>query len=136
MARSRRGRSGPGLEGIFAADVQVFRFYPDGTVLDVLVKPPPSPRDAVAVDRWLRPGDAPRGVHTTRYTRHGHRIAFTTRDHLSGAPVPVRGTWSKGNLRLTLTRAGRRGAETLFRRLDGGAPDAERPYSDGGGPES
>ncbi|MFE3462027.1 hypothetical protein ACFXKD_31170 [Nocardiopsis aegyptia] len=124
MARSRRGRRDLGLVGIFAAGVQVFRFYPDGTVLDVLVKPPPDTRDAVAIDRWLRPGEAPAGVHTTRYTRRGHRISFTTRSHLGGAPISVSGTWSKGALRLTLTGDGRTGTQTPFRRLDDGGPES------------
>ncbi|NUK87835.1 hypothetical protein [Streptomyces lunaelactis] len=44
MTSTRRHRErSSSLSGIFAAHLQVFRFYRDGTVLDVLVRPAPQP---------------------------------------------------------------------------------------------
>ncbi|WP_147472844.1 hypothetical protein [Streptomyces triticirhizae] len=127
MPSTRRGHGrGQGLgrrprvEGIFASDIQVFRFYPDGTVLDVLVKPAPGPNQAAAIERWLRPGTAPRGVHRSTYTVDGRRLSFTTRSHVKEARVTVQGVWHGGELVLDLTGGGRTEKARRFRRLDTG----------------
>ncbi|MEU6711844.1 hypothetical protein ABZ897_10255 [Nonomuraea sp. NPDC046802] len=106
MAR-QRDRSRP--SGIYAAGLQVFRFYPDGVVLDVLVKPSPGPDEGQAVAAWLH-RDAPtplNGVHVARYTLFEGVISFTTRSHFHNGVVDVRGSWSRGRLTLDLRDAGR-----------------------------
>ncbi len=116
-----RGRSRR-IEGIFAADVQVFRFYPDGTVLDVLVKPAPGPDQAAAIERWLRPDTAPRGTHSSTYTLRGKQLSFTTRGHFDDARVTVQGTWRQDELVLDMAGGGRTLKALRFRRLDVGRP--------------
>jgi hypothetical protein len=90
--------------GIYAAGEQVFRFYTDGTVLDVRVRPAPQPDDAEAIAHWLRRENPLQGMYMARYEQHGARIAFTTLSHLSGDEVKVEGTWV--NSRLTLRSTG------------------------------
>ncbi|MFC4562816.1 hypothetical protein ACFO4E_13195 [Nocardiopsis mangrovi] len=125
MAR-RSGRRVPALVGIFAEGVQVFRFYADGTVLDVLVEPAPGPRSGAVIARWLRREAPGPGVHSARYEQRGRDIAFTTRGHVGRGDIAVRGTWVDG--RLTLSRAGEGWAvgPRLYTRLDG-ASGATRP---------
>ncbi|SDN58161.1 hypothetical protein [Streptomyces wuyuanensis] len=70
MSRRNRHRGPVPLSGIFSADVQVFRFYRDGTVLDVLVRPAPRPENAAANATWLRREVPIPGVRTARYEQH------------------------------------------------------------------
>jgi hypothetical protein len=116
---SKRARKQAGLSGIFAADVQVFRFYPDGTLLDVLIKPAPGPSQGEVIERWLRPESPPRGVHTTSYKLDGRRVSFTTRGHLKDEKITALGTWVKGVLTLDLTGQGWQRKGVQFTRLDG-----------------
>jgi hypothetical protein len=111
---TRRGRV---PNGIFAADVQVFRFYPDGTVLDVLVKPAPRPAQGALIASWLRPDNRLRGVHETRYGRAGRRISFSTEDHVHGGSVEVTGTCHGDELILDLRSRGRTLRDVRFRRI-------------------
>ncbi|MFC4007888.1 hypothetical protein ACFOY2_11680 [Nonomuraea purpurea] len=106
MAR-QRGRSRP--SGIYAAGPQVFRFYPDGVVLDVLVKPPPGPDEGQAVAAWLhRDAPAPlNGVHVARYDFSEGAISFTTRSHFHNGVIDLRGSWRRDYLTLDLRDAGR-----------------------------
>ncbi|MER6569009.1 hypothetical protein ABT288_23205 [Streptomyces sp. NPDC001093] len=106
------------MSGIFAADLQVFRFYEDGTVLDVLVRPAPRPEDAEALARWLRRETPISGVHTAHFEQRGARIAFTTRGHLRPEEIRVRGTWSHGRLTLGLAGSGWEIKPQHFSRLD------------------
>lgn len=115
--RNGSRRAAP-LSGIFASDLQVFRFYEDGTVLDVLVRPAPRPEDAEALARWLRREKPLSGVHTAHFEQRGARIAFTTRGHLRPEEIKVRGTWSHGRLTLGLTGVGWKIEPQLFSRLD------------------
>ncbi len=117
---SARRRRSTGLSGIFAADLQVFRFYRDGTVLDVLVRPAPGPRDAEDIARWLRREDPVAGVRTAHYEMQGRRVALTTRSHLRDEDVTVRGTWVNGSLSLSSTGPGWTTGPQDFVRLDGG----------------
>ncbi|MFG3309183.1 hypothetical protein [Streptomyces wuyuanensis] len=118
MSRRNRRRRPVPLSGIFSADVQVFRFHPDGTVLDVLVRPAPRPENAGAIATWLRREVRTPGVHTARYEQHGVHVAFTTRGHVRDEEIEVRGTWSKGQLTLGLARRGRETTPRRFARLD------------------
>ncbi|MBA8949415.1 hypothetical protein ACFQU9_28580 [Actinomadura namibiensis] len=104
-------------QGIFAADVRVFRLYPDGTVLDVLVKPAPGPAEAALIATWLVPDPLPAGVHATRYTRDGRHIGFSTRDRIHGTDVEVTGTYRGDALLLDLRSPGRTLRQVRFRRL-------------------
>ncbi|MFF4747311.1 hypothetical protein QRN89_20155 [Streptomyces chengbuensis] len=117
MTRRNRRQRPVRLSGIFSADVQVFRFYPDGTVLDVLVRPAPRPENAATIATWLRRELPTPGVHTARYEQHGERVAFT-RGHLRDEEIEVRGTWSEGRLALGLAGRGRGLAPRRFARLD------------------
>lgn len=77
MGRQRaRNRARP-LSGVFAADTQVFRFYPDGTVLDVLVRPAPGHSDGETIARWLRRDNPLRGVHAVPDEQYGKHHART-----------------------------------------------------------
>ncbi|MGX1882628.1 hypothetical protein [Streptomyces sp. NPDC055287] len=118
MKRSRRGPRHPAPHGIFAAGVQVFRLYPDGTVLDVLVKPAPGHADGAAVARWLRREEVVPGVHTARYERQGAAISFTTRSHVRNEDIAVRGTWADGRLTLGMAGSCWKTAPRTFIRLD------------------
>lgn len=90
------------LSGIFAADVQVFRFFPDCTVLDVLVKPAPGSEVGETIAGWLRK-DAPiAGVHVSRYVIQRHNVSFTSRSHWGDWPVEVQGSWSGRSLTLNV----------------------------------
>ncbi|HWD80693.1 MAG TPA: hypothetical protein VG497_17490 [Kribbella sp.] len=108
MTDSRRGRV---PRGIYSAGEQVFRFAPDGVVLDVLVKPAPTAGQGPQLASWLRPGLS--GVHETTYVRTGRRISFSTVDHFTGAPVAVTGSCHGDELVLDL--GGRR--DVRFRRI-------------------
>jgi hypothetical protein len=99
--------------------VQVFRFYPDGTVLDVLVRPAPAPGDARALAHWLRRESPRPGVHPARYTLRGSRLAFTTRGHLRDEEITVHGTWAAGRLTLSATGPGWGTGPRPFTRLHG-----------------
>ncbi|WP_049557855.1 hypothetical protein [Nonomuraea sp. SBT364] len=78
--------------------MQVFRFYPDGVVLDVLVKPAPGPAEGRLVETWLRRDPLLGGVHLARYELSGGVVTFTARGHLRDEAVEVRGRWSGGRL--------------------------------------
>ncbi|WP_336208565.1 hypothetical protein [Nonomuraea sp. LPB2021202275-12-8] len=115
MAR-KAGRARP--SGIYAAEEQVFRFYPDGVVLDVLVKPSPGPAEGQAVATWLhREAEPLGGVHLARYEISDGSISFTTRSHFRDESVEVRGSWSAGRLVLALREAGRWRTERDFPRI-------------------
>jgi hypothetical protein len=103
--------------GIFGADQQVFRFYPDGTVLDVLVKPAPGPAQGALIASWLCPDNRLRGVHKTRYRRAGRRISFSAEDHIHGGAVEVTGTCHGDELILDLRSRGRTLRDVRFRRI-------------------
>jgi hypothetical protein len=113
-------------DGIFAADVQVFRFYPDGTVLDVLVKPAPGLAEGPQIASWLRRENRLAGVHETRYRRIARRISFSAEDHVHGGSVEVSGTCRGDELTLDLRYRGGTLRNVHFRRiwptLDDGAP--------------
>lgn len=111
---TRRGRV---PNGIFAADVQVFRFYPEGTVLDVLVKPPPGPDSGALIASWLRRDSPVRGVHETTYQRVGRRISFSTVDHVHGGVVEVTGGCHGDELILDLRSPGRARRHLRFQRI-------------------
>ena len=104
-------------DGIFAADVQVFRFYPDGTVLDVLVKPAPGPADGALIASWLRADNPLNGVHRTTYRRTARRISFVAEDHVHGGTVEVTGTCRGDELVLDLRYRGRPLRDVRFRRI-------------------
>jgi hypothetical protein len=103
--------------GIFAADVQVFRFYPEGTVLDVLVKPAPGPAQGTLIASWLRRDNRLSGVHETRYRRVGRRISFSAQDHTNGGAVAVTGTYRGDELTLDLGYRGGTLWNVRFRRI-------------------
>ncbi len=105
-SRRRPGGRSARLSGIFAADEQVFRFHPDGTVLDVLIKPAPGPEDAALLAGWLRREAPVRGVHTAHYELRGPRLSFTSHSHLRDEDVEVVGTWARGQLSLALSGRG------------------------------
>ncbi|WP_326819655.1 hypothetical protein [Streptosporangium sp. NBC_01756] len=106
MAR-KRGRARP--FGIYAAEEQVFRFYPDGVVLDVLVKPAPRPAEGQAIAAWLhRKASAPlSGVYLAHYEFSEGFISFTTRSHFRDEAIDVCGRWSVDRLILDRRDAGR-----------------------------
>jgi hypothetical protein len=110
MKNRRRARP----SGIYAADVQVFRFYPDGLVLDVLVKPAPNASIGPAIERWLRRESPPSGVHTARYTMSAHQISFTTPSHFGRGNVEVSGTWRADRLILRVRHHGHPAPEQHF----------------------
>lgn len=110
----RRGRI---PHGIFAADVQVFRFFPNGIVLDVLVKPAPGPEHGALIASWLRPDTRNSAVHKTRYDRVGHRISLLTEDHFRGGVVEVSGSCSRDELILDLQARDRTQRQVRFRRI-------------------
>ncbi|GAA2439511.1 hypothetical protein [Streptomyces macrosporus] len=118
MDRRRTSRGPAPVVGIYAAGRQVFRFHPDGVVLDALVRPAPSPRDGAAIAGWLRRDNPLSGVHTARYDQRGPTIAFTTRSHLREEEVGVCGTWSRGRLTLSLAGQGWSIPARPFIRLD------------------
>jgi hypothetical protein len=105
------------LSGIYAADVQVFRFYPDGTVLDVLVKPPPGSEYGEAIAGWLRRENPPRGVYVSTYALKGHAVSFTSRSHFRDGPVQVQGTWANHRLTLDIRDGGSYQKQVLFTRI-------------------
>lgn len=111
---TRRGRV---PDGIYTADVRVFRFYPEGTVLDVLVKPAPGPAQGALIATWLRPDNPLGGVHETRYRLAGGRISFSTEDRVHGGVVTVTGTCHGGELILDLQSRGRTLRDVRFRRI-------------------
>lgn len=111
MKESRPAR----LSGIYASDVQVFRFYPDGLVLDVLVKPAPDASHGPAIARWLRRESSLAGVHAARYVACGGRISFITPGHLGEGGVEMSGTWRAGRLVLRARNGGRAAPERSFR---------------------
>ncbi|SOD60686.1 hypothetical protein SAMN06297387_102216 [Streptomyces zhaozhouensis] len=121
MPRRTSGRAVRRPVGIFVADVRVLRLYPDGTVLDVLVKPAPGPGQAAAIARWLRPDNPMRGVHRGTYSLRGKRLSFTTRGHLHDGPVTVNGMWRGDELLLDITDGGRTVKARRFRRIDSGS---------------
>ncbi|MFI6797132.1 hypothetical protein [Streptosporangium canum] len=106
MAR-KRGQTSP--YGIYAAEEQVFRFYPDGVVLDVLVKPAPGPAEGQVIATWLhREAPAPlNGIHLAHYDFSDGFISFTTRSHFRDETVGVRGRWSANRLILDRRDGGR-----------------------------
>ncbi|MEU2259367.1 hypothetical protein ABZ557_03620 [Streptomyces sp. NPDC019645] len=53
--------------------MQVFRFYPDGTVLDVLVRPAPRTENAATIATWLRRELRARTRHATSSTGSASR---------------------------------------------------------------
>ncbi|MEV6218587.1 hypothetical protein [Nocardia sp. NPDC051833] len=117
-SRTRRGLSARGPSGIFAADVQVFRFYPDGTALDVLIKPAPTSADGPEIETWLRRESPVDGVHVTQYTRSaGNRLAFTSTSHLYNCIVEVDGIWSGRRMTLNLREGGRFQSAVRFERI-------------------
>jgi hypothetical protein len=118
MKRGKRRPRPPALQGVFANGVQVFRFYPDGTVLDVLVKPAPGPESGAAVAHWLRRDEVIRGVHAARYERRGVDVSFTTRSHLKDEDIAVRGTWADGRLTLGQVGCGWKTEPRTYVRLD------------------
>ncbi|MER5319229.1 hypothetical protein [Streptosporangium roseum] len=116
MAR-RSGQTSP--YGIYAAEEQVFRFYPDGVVLDVLVKPAPGPAEGQAIATWLhRDAPAPlNGIHLARYDFSEGFISFTTRSHFRDEAVVVRGRWSADRLILDRRDGGRLRTGLRFLRI-------------------
>ncbi len=127
MGRQRaRNRARP-LSGIFAADTQVFRFYPDGTVLDVLVRPAPSRGDGETIARRLHRDNPLRGVHAVPYEQHGKTIGFTTRGHPRDDAITVRGTWSHGRLVLNPAGQGWQTGPQLFARATAAGRPRNRP---------
>lgn len=116
--RSPSGRSRPGPSGIFAADIQVFRFYPDGVVLDVLIKPAPTSANVSLIETWLRRESVLAGVHVTQYTLStGNRVAFTSASHLYNCMVEVDGVWSGRHMTLNLPEGGRFQGAVRFERI-------------------
>ncbi|MGH3392877.1 MAG: hypothetical protein ACRDOO_28755 [Actinomadura sp.] len=111
---ARRGRI---PNGIYTADVHVLRFYPEGAVLDVLVKPAPGPAQGALIASWLRSGNPLRGVHETRYRLAGRRISFSTEDHVHGGVVEVTGTCHDSELILDLQSRGRTLRDVHFQRI-------------------
>ncbi|MFE4459483.1 hypothetical protein ACFROC_19180 [Nocardia tengchongensis] len=117
-SRSRRGETRCGLSGIYAADVRVFRFYPDGAVLDALIKPAPTSADVPVIETWLRRESVPAGVHITRYTLSaGNRVAFTSASHFDNCMVEVDGVWSGRHMTLNLREGGRVQSAVRFERI-------------------
>ncbi|WP_180903353.1 hypothetical protein [Nonomuraea indica] len=116
MAR-KRGQARP--SGIYAAGEQVFRFYPDGVVLDVLVKPAPGPAEGQAIAAWFhREAPAPlNGIYVARYDFSEGSISFTTRSHFRDETVDMHGSWSAGRLILDRRDGGRLQAGLHFLRL-------------------
>ncbi|MGW4498809.1 hypothetical protein ACWENR_09335 [Micromonospora sp. NPDC004336] len=111
MTKPRRAR----LSGIYASDIQVFRFYPDGLALDVLVKPAPDATHGPAIARWLRRESPLSGVHAVRYAVSADRISLTTPGHFGAGDVEVSGTWRGGRLVLRARHGGRAAPDRLFR---------------------
>ncbi|MEV4891676.1 hypothetical protein AB0K48_20060 [Nonomuraea sp. NPDC055795] len=105
------------LDGIYAGDEQVFRFYPDGLVLDVLVRPAPTPRSGALIATWLRREDPPAGVNTARYTRDGGAYTFETGSHLRDEQVVVRVTKAKDHLVVDRRDGGRLRRNLRFDRI-------------------
>ncbi|MFE0074491.1 hypothetical protein ACFWYW_37095 [Nonomuraea sp. NPDC059023] len=105
------------LDGIYAGDEQVFRFYPDGLVLDVLVRPAPTPQSGALIATWLRREDPPAGVHTARYTRDGGAYTFETTGHLRDEQVVVRATKAKDHLVVDRRDGGRLRRNLRFDRI-------------------
>lgn len=113
-----RRRPRPGLSGIFAAGPQVLRFYPDGLVLDVLVRPAPGPAAGGLIESWLRRENPPPGVHEARFELRSGRVAFTTPSHFrADGTRTFRGTWRGGRLTLDTAGDGRRESAVVFTRL-------------------
>ncbi|MDQ1008027.1 hypothetical protein QFZ82_002512 [Streptomyces sp. V4I23] len=96
----------------------MFRFYPDGTVLDALVRPAPQPTSAAALEGWLRREDSKPGVYVARYVLDGEQVAFTTRGHYREEEIKVRGTWARGALTLGMVGRGWEIQPRRFSRLD------------------
>ncbi|MFJ8077934.1 hypothetical protein ACIQ7Q_29430 [Streptomyces sp. NPDC096176] len=96
----------------------MFRFYADGTVLDVLVRPAPQPTNAATLAGWLRKDNSLPGVHTARYVLEGDHVSFTTRGHYRDEEITVRGTWSRGALTLGIAGRGWEIGPRRFSRLD------------------
>ncbi|MER7212492.1 hypothetical protein ABT340_36015 [Streptosporangium sp. NPDC000239] len=102
---------------IHAAGEQVFRFFPDGVVLDVLVKPAPGPEEGRAIATWLNRDVPLGGVHVARYDLRDGVVSFTTRSHFLDGAVEARGTWRGGRLVLDLREAGRTRTGVVFTRI-------------------
>ncbi|MBB5075496.1 hypothetical protein [Nonomuraea endophytica] len=105
------------LDGIYAGEEQVFRFYPDGLVLDVLVRPAATPQSGALIATWLRREDPPASVHTARYTRDGGAYTFETRGHLRDEQVVVQVTKAKDHLVVDRRDGGRPRRNLRFDRI-------------------
>ncbi|WP_157101931.1 hypothetical protein [Nocardia caishijiensis] len=117
-SRVRRGRSSRRPSGIFAADVHVFRFYPDGTVLDVLIKSVPTSADAAVIETWLRKESVVAGVHLTHYTlTTDNCLTFTSTSHFRNCIVEVDGVWSAKRMTLNLREGGRLRRAVRFEKI-------------------
>ncbi|MEV6107982.1 hypothetical protein AB0M28_25245 [Streptomyces sp. NPDC051940] len=126
MGQRRAGDGAP--QGVFAAGIQVFRFYPDGVVLDVLVKPEPGREHGAQIAGWLRRESPPRGVHTARYELLDGVLTFRSPSHLrDGEVIECTGTWRGGELRLGFAGRGWKREPATYRLLWGppGGPDAD-----------
>ncbi|MFI6502213.1 hypothetical protein [Nonomuraea typhae] len=105
------------LSGIYACDIQVFRFYPDGLALDVLVQPAPGPGQGPLIATWLRREEPPTGVRTARYTLSSGVYTFETRGHLRDEPVIVQVTKRKDQLLVDRRDGGRLRSNLRFVRI-------------------
>ncbi|WP_157248839.1 hypothetical protein [Nonomuraea typhae] len=105
------------LSGIYACDLQVFRFYPDGLALDVLVRPAPGPEQGPLIATWLRREAPPQGVHPARYTLAGGVYTFETRGHLRDEPVIVQVTKRRDHLLVDRRDGGRLQSDLRFVRI-------------------
>ncbi|MFI6481494.1 hypothetical protein ACIBH1_26425 [Nonomuraea sp. NPDC050663] len=111
------------ITGIYAGDVQVFRFYRDGVVLDALVRPAPGVAEGEAIARWLVPEAATpgRGIHVARYEVRGGVLRFTTRGHLRDEVVEVEARVGRDHLTVTRRDGGRRTTGLRFERIHSGS---------------
>lgn len=66
------------VDGIYYNSEQFFRFYKDGTFLDVLIK---GAGDRKLVAGWLKKENPPSGVIKGRFTCKNNVIAFSTPGH-------------------------------------------------------
>ncbi|GAA4104343.1 hypothetical protein [Nonomuraea soli] len=116
------------IAGIYAGDVQVFRFYRDGMVLDALVRPAPGAADGEAIAQWLVPEAATpgRGIYVARYAVRDGVLRFTTRSHLRDEVVEVEARVGRDQLTLTRRDGGRRTNGLRFERIHSGGSSGPR----------
>ena len=109
------------ISGIFYCDIQFFRFYRDGILLDVLIKGNCDSIKYKELNHWFKREQVINGVLEGRYKFQNNMISFSTLGHFgNGRLTNYEGIYKKDKLILSSLNhnTGRRIEKQIFIRLE------------------